>query len=167
MKKFKKELSNDKNVEFIENKISEEKLNEIYSEFKNRKDNSKIDAAPIFVFFYYIESGKIFSGNSFSDKNMKIIEELIKNGPEFGIHISIYTTDFSTLTNADLSRNLSMFKKKMAISGENSLKVFGSNNSVAFSKSKHISLIERGVLGEKVIKFKPFINKNIIEENNE
>jgi len=145
----------------IDNKTSEIELEEIYQEYLKRKEKSEdndIKFSKIYAFLYYIESSKLFSGASYSNKNLKKIEELLRNGPELGIHFIIYATDFTTLTENDLSRELSKFKKKIAVKGGNSLKIFGTEASVSFSKSNNVSIIDNGVTNQEYKKFKPYIN---------
>ncbi len=61
-----------------------------------------------------------------------------------------------TITNLDISRELSKFKKKYPLRGGNSLKIFGQDAGVEFSKSLLISIVNTGEVGAKTIKFKPY-----------
>jgi hypothetical protein len=159
-------LSENKN-KLIDNKESETYLDEIYEEYKKRKelsDNNEEDKEvkfnKIYMFLYYIESSKLFSGASYSNKNIKKIEDIFKNGPELGMHVIIYAADFSTLTENDISREISKFKKKIALKGQNSLKIFGTEAGVSFSKSNNVAIIDRGIIGEDFKKFKPYVDNN-------
>jgi len=149
-----------KKVEILENKTSEATLADLYKEFTERKENDKVVNSKIFIFLFYIESSKLYSGASFSNKNIKMLEEILKNGPEYGIHLVTYANDYSTLTDNDMSRDLSKFKKKIALKGGNSTKVFGTESSIAFSKSDKsvsISIVDTGVTSREPAKFKPYI----------
>lgn len=146
-----------------DNKKSETYLQEIYKEYEIRKEASEemlTKSFPkIYIFLYYIESSKLFSGASYSNENLKKIITLLKNGAELGFSFITYATDFKTLTDNDLSGEINKFKKKIALRGGNSIKIFGTEANVSFSKSENVSIIKRGIVSEGFMKFKPYINE--------
>jgi len=147
----------------IDNKDSEKYLEEIYEEYKRRKEiseNENVDFDKLFFFMFYIESSKLFSGAGYGNKNTKMIEDMLRNGPEVGVHIALYATNFSTMTENDLSRELSKFKKKIALKGGDSIKIFGTDSAASFSKSDNVSIIDSGKIGNSLSKFKPYIEND-------
>ena len=161
----KKFLNKFANIKMFSNKDYENELDNLYKELERRKEEEQSDYKKIFTFFFYIESSKLF-GENFNSPNRKKLDSILSMGPEYGIHSIIYATDFSSLTNADLSRDLGKFKKKIALKGGNSLKILGSDSTIKFSDSKHISIIDKGVLNEDPIKFKPYIHIEFKKGNN-
>lgn len=156
--KINNKLSNiEHNINFVNNKNSEEKLDEIYNILLERKKTENI-SENIFFFNFFTESGKIFNPEGFSDKNINKIKTIIKEGPEFGIHTIIYASDFNSLTSNELSRELSKFKKKIAFTGGSSLKIFGLDSGLEFSKSGKnlVAIIHTGEPGVEAKKFKPY-----------
>lgn len=142
------------------NKDTEQKLEEVFSIFEERKkliDEGSKEHFPTILFCqFFIESGKIFLGDTFKNKNLEKLIKLIAEGPEYGVHSIYYASDFSTLSSQGLSRELTKFKVKMAFKGGDSLKIFGLENGVKFSKSNFISVVNNGVIGEDEKKFKPY-----------
>lgn len=159
--KFKDILQDSKYIS-CNNKNAEDGLNAIYDEFIRRKNgvNSQVldinTLNHIYNFQFFIESSKLFDGGGFKNPNVDKLFQLIKEGPELGIHSIYYVSDFNTITNLDISRELSKFKKKMSLRGGNSLKIFGQDAGVEFSKSLLISIVNTGEVGAKTIKFKPY-----------
>lgn len=149
-------------IKFSNNKTAEIYLDEIYEEFEARKDliakepEKLYELKSLYFFNYFIESGQIFNPQGFKDKNIEKLFKLIKEGPEYGIYSIYYATDFNTITTTDISRELSKFKKKIALQGGNSLKVFGSDAGIEFSKSTLIAIINTGEIGVENKKFKPY-----------
>lgn len=173
--KLKLKLKNDlpeklfNDINFSNNKNCELVLEEIYNIFLLRKKNineEKQDS--IFFYQYFLESAKIFNPQGYKDKNIEKLFELLKEGPEYGIHSIYFATDFNTITSSELSRELSKFKKKICLQGGNSLKILGTELNIEFSKSQHIAIINKGEIGEELLKFKPYeIFNNIGETNND
>ncbi len=163
--KLKTELKEDelKKIRFTTNKDSEELLNEVYDMLIKRKEliakNPDLmnELESIYFLQYFIESAQIFNPQGFKDKNIEKLFFLIKEGPEYGIHSIYYATDFNTITTTDISRELSKFKKKIALQGGNSLKIFGADAGIEFSKSPHIAIINTGEIGMENKKFKPYV----------
>lgn len=148
------------------NKDSEDILEEIYNIFLTRKEEGEhsedeINFPPIYFYNFFIESGKIFNASGIRDINIEKISKLIKEGPEYGIHLIVYAADFNTLSANDLARELSKFRKKVALLGGNSLKIFGIDSSIKFSEGEaaaNIGIINNGIMGSEPKKFKPYVN---------
>lgn len=162
---LKNEIIDFKNNTFfnIANKESEDFLEALFKELQERKPlldkGETFNNRKIYNFMFFIESGKIFSSSGFSDPNSKKLTELVKNGPEVGIFLILYASDFSAIMGNDLSRDISKFKKKIALKGGNSLKMFGTEAGIKFSKADQVAIIERGVIGEEFKKFKPYVSQ--------
>lgn len=63
---------------------------------------------------------------------------------------------------------MSKFKKKIALQGGNSLKIFGADAGIEFSKSPHIAIINTGEIGMENKKFKTLcVLMNLKEITNE
>lgn len=171
--KLKNDLKADdfKKIKFFTNKDSEEALLEVEKILLERKEiiaknPEKInELEKIFFFQYFIESAQIFNPQGFKDKNIEKLFLLIKEGPEYGIHSIYYATDFNTITATDISRELSKFKKKVALQGGNSLKIFGADAGIEFSKSTHIAIINTGEIGMENKKFKPYVFEGLKGED--
>lgn len=156
---------NDNTFNIFDNSNSEHAIAEIYDIYKSRKTMNIEELSKekeIILINFFIESSKIFTTNSHSrDSDLHRIKEIIHEGSELGIHIIMYTTSFNTIMNADLSRDMEKFKKKILLRGGNSLKVLGEDGSdTSFSNSVHVAIGVSGKIGEKPFKFKPYINKN-------
>ena len=156
-----------KKINFSNNKNSEEILDELDKLFEERKlliannPQELYNLENVYYLNYFIESAKIFNPQGFKDKNIEKLFKLIKEGPEYGIFSIYYATDFNTITTADISRELSKFKKKIAFQGGNSLKVFGAEAGIEFSKSNLIAIVNTGEIGAENKKFKPYFIKNL------
>lgn len=156
-------------IDYFDNQNSEEIVNELFEEFKNRGKLSESELQEkehIFLFNFFIESSKLFNSNSFSkDSPLTKLKTLISEGPEFGIHISIYATSFQTIMGTDLSREMEKFRKKVLLKGGNSLKTLGEEGlDTSFSNSVHVGIGTTGKIGERPFKFKPYINEDLIIE---
>lgn len=146
-------------------------IHNLYETFKIRKAMSQdniLKEKEIFIMNFFIESSKVFTSSSHSrDSDLHKLREILHEGSELGIHIVMYATSFNTIMNADLSRDMEKFKKKILLRGGNSLKVLGDEGSdTEFSNSLHVAIAVSGKIGEKPFKFKPYINHNLeVEED--
>lgn len=154
-------------ISFSNNKNCEEELDTLYKELVFRKQNSHIQNSfeSIYYYQFFIESAQIFNPQSFKDKNTEKIFSLIKDGPELGIHCIFYATDFNTISSTDLTKELPRFRKKIALQGGNSLKIFGSEVGIEFSKSPLIAIVNDGTIQSENKKFKPYNIFNLGEKN--
>jgi len=164
------------NINIYDNIDSDKMVEEIYQEFQKRKELGKEEIKKldhIFATFFFIESSKIFNDVTYSKTSpLAKIKEMLSEASEYNIHFIVYTSDFSSLQEADLSKYVNKFKKKIAIKGGNSLKIFAANDfKVEFSKAVNVSIGFSGETKATPFKFKPYsiesINsiKNILENN--
>jgi hypothetical protein len=147
------------------NKDSEETLKDFYDEYKRRKEEDLRDVKKEYYIMFFIESARIMSSTSSLDKNRKILNELLSSASEYGMHMIFYAIDFTTIRDQDLTKDLNKFNKKYILKGGSSLKILGTDSTAKFSKNKQVAIIERGILNEEYIKFKPYIKpsfKNLI-----
>ena len=159
------------NIVIGNNKDTKEILDEVYELFLNRKEaidnGSEEKFETIYFYQFFIESSKLFSGDSFRNPELEKLTKLISDGPEYGIHSVYYASDYSTLSSYGLSRELTKFKKKIAFKGGDSLKLFNLDSGIKFSKSDFISIMSVGYgEGEGEKKFKPYNAFREIEEDN-
>jgi hypothetical protein len=159
----------DNGINFFNNKNAEEGFDKVYKIFKDRQEQySKNEGQKfnsIFIYHYFLESSKLFSTEGARNANMKKLLELLSEGSELGIHSIYYSSDFATISSLDISRELSKFKKKIALKGGNSLKIFPIESSISFSDSDLISIINIGDIQKSEFKFKPYLE--VIGEYNE
>jgi len=167
VEQFFKALQSDKTT-YIHNRDSIKWLNEMETLLKERMqkiENQELDynnLTPVFNFLFFIESSKIFASGGYSPEAKKILN-LIQNGPEYGIHMIIYTSDFSALSENGLNAELSKFRKKIAFydSGETSLKIFGPQPPLRFDKPKpgkepKVAIVATGDYNQPYAKYKPY-----------
>lgn len=151
------------------NKDSEKTLKAFYDEYKKRKEADLRDVKKEYYIMFFIESARIMSSTSSLDKNRKMLNELLSSASEYGMHMIFYAIDFTTIRDQDLTKDLNKFNKKYILQGGSSLKVLGTDSSAKFSKNKQVAIIERGILNEEYIKFKPYIKPSfkyeIIDKN--
>lgn len=139
------------------NKDSEKTLTDFFNEYKRRKENDLRDVKKEYYIMFFIESARIMSSTSSLDKNRKMLNELLSSASEYGMHMVFYAIDFTTIRDQDLTKDLNKFNKKYILQGGSSLKILGAESSAKFSKNKQVAIIERGILNEEYIKFKPYI----------
>ncbi len=150
---FKESFEKCDNFKYVSNLNGLEQFNSLWEEYTNRLKNKEKKHDKIYVYMYFIEGSSVISGN-YSDPVQKKIIEIIKNGPELGVHFIIYASDFSTLNEKELTTSLSKFRKKIALQGESgSTKIFGTDVTTTFGNSKHIAIFRNE---GKVFKFKPY-----------
>jgi hypothetical protein len=145
-------------------------VDELYTIFKERKIMENDELAmqnEILMFNFFIDNSKLFTTVSHQkDSPMSRLKEIIYEGPEYGMHIGVYGTGFSALMNADMSRDIEKFKKKIILRGGNSLKVLGEDGiDTVFSASVHVAIGVSGIIGEKPFKFKPYIKSGLELKN--
>lgn len=153
-------------IEYFDNPNSEEYVELVYNEFKARLELTEEelkDKEHIYLSHFFIENSKLFTASSFQkDTALAKLKQMIYEGPEFGIHIIIYATSFSTIMSVDLARDMEKFRKKILFKGGNSLKSLGEDGvDVEFSNSSHVAIGSSGKIGEKPFKFKPYINLDL------
>jgi len=165
MDKCFKETISDYNIAYYTNRTAENALNEVYDTLLKRAEISEISPNEVFpkiyFFNFFINNSKIFSDNSFNSKTIGKISKIISEGPELGIFTAIYSVDYSKLTETSISKDLSKFHKKIALVGGQSIKLFGMDASVKFSRSKNVSIIKQGIGSDDYIKFKPYIDPKL------
>ena len=160
------------NVNYISNRDSLNWLQNLFNILKERekKQNSsqnKLNFTEIFGILFFIENSKIFAEGGYSPVVKKVIE-IIKNGPEFGIHLFIYSSEYTTISEYGLTTELSKFKKKIALydAAQTSLKIFGSEPPLKFDKAQtskevKVAIIGTGDYHKPFLKFKPYTIKEI------
>jgi len=165
---FKYLANNHEEIEYFDNINSEEIIDNVIKEFENRQNLSENEINKmenIFLVNFFIENSKVFTASGYGkDTPLSKLKKLIYEGPEFGIHVIIYSTSFQTLMSTDMSRDMDKFKKKILFHGGNSIKAIGEDSSVEFSKSPNVSIATKGEIGIPPFKFKPYVNKNIFKK---
>ena len=163
-----RKLTEKYDLSYFDNSNTEEIIEEIYLELEARtllSEQELKEKDSIFLINFFIENSKVFNlKNSYSkDPMVQKLNKIIHEGPEYGIHTALYATNYNTIMNVDMIRELEKFRKKVSLRGGNSLKILGDdNNDITFSMSKHVSIAVSGVIGEKPFKFKPYINHDFI-----
>jgi len=148
---FKRVFGN--NIKLINNMTAEKELYNLYEIFKQRKTEEASDnKKDIMAFLFYIESSKLYT----NEKEANILSELAKDGPEVGIFLNVYISDYQNLEDAGILKDLSKFKKRIALKGGDSLKLLGNNPGISFSTSDKVSIISSPTTGEDPVKFKPY-----------
>jgi len=159
---------NPEKINYIVNRNVLEWLDKIITELEKRKtkiESNEIlidDIEPIFNILFFIESSKIFAGGGYSPEVKRVLQ-LLQNGPEYGIHNIIYTSNYAVLSEYGLNSEMSKFKKKIAFydSGETSLKIFGPQPPLRFDKPKpgkevKVAILETGNFSKPFSKFKSY-----------
>lgn len=163
---------------YFDNSNSEKIIDKLCDELEIRKNeiikNKNKEFKKVYFFNFFIDNLKTFKSESFSkDSYLSKIKKIINEGSQLGIHLILFSTNYSSLVNSGISSNLDIFKKKICLKEGNSLKILGENTyGVSFSKSKFVSIFSTGEISEAPIKFKPYnafeilndIQKNESEE---
>jgi hypothetical protein len=147
-------------VNVVDNNKIEKKFLDIYETYKARVKNDDTSSHPIFISLFYIENGKLFDGG-YTSEEKKAIDDIIKNGSDYGIYLILYAANYSTLITKELGRDINKFKKKIALRGGESIRVFGPDSNIKESEFESTAIILTGKVGSKPEKFKPFVDKKI------
>lgn len=148
----------------IDNKNYEPIIYEIYQEMEKRMGmpQEETESLPdIFIVMFFINSLLLFSEDSFNKASAKSkFLEIVKKGPEVGIHSLLYTDSYTSIINFGISQAMGFFGKKISLGfSENDLKIFALDGGyIEKSKSPVVSVYTNGDQGNKVFKFKPFIS---------
>lgn len=147
---------------YYDNSNTENLVDYIFNIMEERKEISIKDKSilfkKIYMFNFFIDNMKVYKIDSYSrDSHLAKIKKIINEGPQLGIHVLLYTTNYSSLVSTGLTTELDRFKKKICLKDGNSLKILGENiYGVSFSKSKYVSIFSSGEVSEAPIKFKPY-----------
>jgi len=151
-----------------DNLTAKEAIQEVYEEFKRRKEmdiNDALKEDPIYFFNFFIDGSLILSSEGGrGNEEMNNIIEMINEASSYGIFIIIYSTTFQVLTKNGLSRMLDKFKTKIIFPGSgNVMKALGEEGYlIEQSKSPNVSILEKNETGQAIIsKFKPYVDSDI------
>lgn len=150
-------------AESITNKNYEEKIDKVYKELLRRQEMGEEELKrqkDVFIVMFFINSLLLFSEDAFvKDSSKHKLFEIIKKGPELGIHSVLYIDSYTSAINMGLSQMTGFFGKKISLSFfENDLKIFSMEDGyIEKSKSKVVAVYSNGEHGHDVKKFKPFI----------
>jgi len=156
------------NAKFFNNIDFSILVEDIYNEFKERKEMSIEEALKrdsIYLFNFFIDGSMLFSSEGGrNNPNLDKILELINEGSSYGIFIGIYASGFQILAKNGINRQLDKFKNKIVFPGAgNSMKVLGEEGlSIEQSKSPNVSILEKNDIGKaEFMKFKPYVDPDI------
>jgi len=146
------------NIRWFDNQTTDDKLEEIFRIFDERKAGKTHDMTPQILAFSMIENSKFFSEKRTA--NRKRFEELIASGPEMGIHVMFTAIEFTSLRETEMAPLIPKFKKRFAFRGGSSVKLLTAEKSPAFPpRNKIVAIFEDG--HRDLVRFKTYHKESI------